>query len=56
MKINAQHSIPEEIKEEAVVALSHYPELANTAIEFKFKSKIKKSNMQAQPVFKQLFN
>ena len=56
MKINAQHSIPEEIKEEAVVALSHYPELANTAIEFKFKSKIKKSTMQAQPVFKQLFN
>ena len=56
MKTNAQHSIPKEIHEEATIALSHYPELANTPIEFKFKSKIKKSTMQAQPVFKQLFS
>lgn len=55
MKINAQHIIPKEIFEEATIALSHYPELANTPIEFKFKAKIKKSTMQAQPVFKQLF-
>lgn len=56
MKTNAQHIIPKEIHEEATIALSHYPELANTPIEFKFKSKINKSTMQAQPVFKQLFN
>ena len=54
MKLNAQHSIPQEIYEEATIALSHYPELANTPIEFKFKAKIKKSTMQAQPVFSQL--
>ena len=54
MKTNAQHIIPKEIHEEATIALSHYPELTNTPIEFKFKSKIKKSTMQAQPVFKQL--
>lgn len=55
MKTQAQHIIPQEIYEEAKVALSHYPELANTPIEFKFKSKIRKSTMQAQPVFGQLF-
>lgn len=56
MKTNAQHTIPEEIYEEATIALSHYPELATTPIEFKFKAKIKKSTMQAQPVFRQLFS
>lgn len=55
MKTQVQHIIPQEIYEEAKVALSHYPELANTPIEFKFKSKIRKSTMQAQPVFGQLF-
>jgi hypothetical protein len=51
----AQHTIPHEIKAEAIVALSHYPELANTTIEFKFKKHIKKSTMQAQPSFWSVF-
>ncbi|MFS4469777.1 hypothetical protein [Maribacter sp. 2210JD10-5] len=51
----AQHIIPESIKKEALIALSHYPELKQTAIEFKFKKKIKKSTMQAQPVFGSIF-
>lgn len=41
--------VPDLIWREVYVALSHYPELKNTPIEFKFKSKIKKSFMQAQP-------
>lgn len=43
--------IPESIKGEALEALSFYPELWDTAIEFKFKDNIKKSTMQAQPRF-----
>ncbi len=43
--------IPESIKDEALEALSFYPELWDTAIEFKFKDNIKKSTMQAQPRF-----
>lgn len=54
--ITAQHTIPESIKEEAKIALSYYPELEHTVIQFKFKKKIKKSTMQAQPVFKSLFS
>lgn len=42
-------TIPAAILKEAKIALSHYPELENTPIEFKFKKKIKKSFMQAQP-------
>lgn len=41
--------VPDEIWRETYVALSHYPELKDTPIEFKFKKKIKKSFMQAQP-------
>lgn len=41
--------IPEVIKEEVEEALSHYPELKDTPIEFRFKRNIKKSFMQAQP-------
>ncbi|TRO65263.1 hypothetical protein FGM01_07590 [Christiangramia sabulilitoris] len=41
--------VPDVIWREAYVALSHYPELRDTPIEFKFKKKIKKSFMQAQP-------
>lgn len=41
--------VPEEIWREAYVALSHYPELKDTPIEFRFKKNIKKSFMQAQP-------
>ena len=46
---------PESIKDEALVALSYYPELKDTAIEFKFKDNIKKSTMQAQPTFGSIF-
>jgi hypothetical protein len=48
---NQKHIIPKAIIDEALIALSHYPELKNTAIEFKFKKDIKKSIMQAQPSF-----
>jgi len=47
--------IPESIAEEVSIALSHYPELKDTPIEFRFKEKIKKSFMQAQPKFTGLF-
>ncbi len=49
------HIIPDSIKEEALTALSYYPELEQTRIEFKFKKNIKKSIMQAQPSFLSLF-
>lgn len=48
-------SIPDTIKEEALTALSYYPELKNTAIRFKFKDRIKKSTMQAQPTWGSFF-
>ncbi|WP_405267946.1 hypothetical protein [Cellulophaga sp. Ld12] len=48
---NPEHIIPDAIRKEAKFALSHYPELRNTRIEFKFKKNIKKSIMQAQPSF-----
>lgn len=51
----AQHIIPNVIESEAKIALSHYPELAQTSIEFKFKKHIKKSTMQAQPTFLSIF-
>ncbi|SHI46501.1 hypothetical protein SAMN04488513_101368 [Pseudozobellia thermophila] len=51
---NAQHIIPEAIDREARLALAFYPELRNTAIEFRFKRKTGKSTMQAQPVFASL--
>lgn len=54
-QLKAQHSIPDIIKKEALIALSHYPELKHTSIEFKFKKHIKKSIMQAQPSFWSLF-
>lgn len=47
--------IPESIANEVRIALSHYPELLDTPIEFKFKKKIQKSFMQAQPKFSGLF-
>lgn len=43
--------IPESIEKEALKALSFYPDLWETPIEFKFKDNIKKSTMQAQPRF-----
>lgn len=55
MQNTEPHIIPDEIKKEALIALSHYPELANTPIEFKFKKHIEKSTMQAQPEFWSVF-
>jgi len=52
---NLEHKdIPLSIEKEARIALSHYPQLADTNISLKFKNDIKKSTMQAQPVFKSL--
>lgn len=48
-------TIPKEIFEETKKALSHFPELENVTIEFRFKDNIKKSFMQAQPQFSNLF-
>jgi hypothetical protein len=53
--MSAQHLIPEPIEKEAKIALSYYPELKDTPIEFRFKEGIKKSTMLAQPVFWSLF-
>ncbi|WP_243652280.1 hypothetical protein [Mariniflexile fucanivorans] len=53
--MKAQHIYPESIANEVKTALAYYPELANVPIEFKFKSKIKKSTMQAQPHFWSVF-
>jgi len=43
--------IPAEIEANVLKALSFYPELVNTPIDFLFKKNIKTSVMQAQPVF-----
>ena len=51
----SQNTIPESIKKEILTALSYYPELKNTTINFEFKKKIKKSTMQAQPSFGSFF-
>lgn len=47
--------IPKSIEKEALKALSFYPELKDTPIEFKFKKAIKKSTMQAQPTWSSFF-
>lgn len=43
--------IPSVIEKNVLTALSFYPELKNTTISFIFKTSIKTSVMQAQPVF-----
>jgi hypothetical protein len=53
--MNAQHTIPEIIYDDVQTALSFYPELDSTKIEFRFKKNIKKSTMQAQPKFESFF-
>ncbi|TXE10582.1 hypothetical protein ES711_01360 [Gelidibacter salicanalis] len=55
MSMNAQHIIPNSITNEVQTALEFYPELKDTPIEFRFKSKIKKSTMQARPKFGSFF-
>lgn len=47
--------IPKNILKEANIALSHYPELENVHIEFKYKKNIKQAFMQAQPKITNLF-
>ncbi len=47
--------IPLSIIKEAGIALSHYPELEEVSIEFKFKSSLTKSFMKAQPKFSSIF-
>src|SRR5919205_793993 len=46
--------MPAAIEKNVLKALSFYPELKNTPISFVFKTNIKSSIMQAQPVFKTL--
>ncbi len=48
--------IPPSIEKEVRIALSHFPELLNTPIEFRFKPRIKRSFMQAQPKFSGILN
>jgi len=61
-KIDLDHfavnkTIPDEIREVTLMALSHFPELLDVDIEFVLKKKIKGSVMQAQPkVGSLLFN
>jgi hypothetical protein len=61
-KIDLEHfavnkTIPDEIREVTLMALSHFPELLDVDIEFVLKKKIKGSVMQAQPkVGSLLFN
>lgn len=46
--------IPALIKKNVLTALSFYPELIDTTIDFVFKQRIRSSVMQAQPVFRTL--
>lgn len=47
--------IPQTILDEAKIALSHYPELEDVEIEFRYKNNIKNSFMQAQPKVANMF-
>ncbi len=42
-------SIPDEMRGVIIAALSRYPDLADTRIEFRYEDEIRKSVMQAQP-------
>jgi len=48
--------IPVEIAKEVNIALSYYPALENTSIEFVIEESLKNSFMKAQPVFTSLLN
>src|SRR5690554_5945857 len=48
--------IPKNIENKALRALEYFPKLYDTPIEFKFKKKIKKATMQAQPKIGSLLN
>ena len=47
--------IPQSIEAEVLIALTYYPELKDTPIEFRFKDNIRKATMQAQPTYKSFF-
>lgn len=51
----ANKEIPDKLQEVILTALSFYPELIDTPIEFVLKDDIKKSVMQAQPKIKSIF-
>ena len=55
LSMNAQLNIPKSIENEALKALSFYPELNECNIEIRFKKNIKKSTMQARPTFQSFF-
>ncbi len=55
MAQESPHIYPKRIAQQAQKALAFYPELNNVAVAFEFKTKIKKSTMQAQPRFGSLF-
>ncbi len=50
-----KHHAPESIRNEALAALRYYPSLVTTPIEFKFKRRLRKSIMKAQPLWKSIF-
>lgn len=52
---NIKHRVPDSIRHEAETALRFFPELSNIDIRFRFKRRIKKSTMLAQPILKTLF-
>ncbi len=54
-KFAANKVIPETLKNEILEALSYYPELENTHIDFLFYKNIKGSVMQAQPKIKTMW-
>jgi hypothetical protein len=54
LNIAENKQIPAVIEKNVLKALSFYPELKNTKINFVFKTNIKTSVMQAQPVFTSL--
>ncbi|MFC5282842.1 hypothetical protein [Pedobacter alpinus] len=56
MEYSRYKKIPKIIEESALIALSYYPELKDTRIDFVFKKNIKQSVMQAQPKFDVLLN
>ena len=54
-KFSVNKTIPDEIREVTLLALSHYPELIEVNIDFQFQRKIRGSVMQAQPKVGSLF-
>lgn len=54
VKFSKNKQIPKVIEKNVLEALAHFPELQETHIRFKFKKRIKKSIMQAQPVISSL--